>query len=176
MGRNQAKGKTGPDHITTASACADCALPIDNMAHMLLTCTHLLPHPWFHTAIIKLAKAAWNPHTPQAERYWTGHITATQLTDAFGRHISSSLLEHQFHVLEKSVTSILLPLYGGGLRMLRNRGLRHHNTDTASVTPITTPPHSQQRPSQDTHPTPKILQLLLATSTPRILSSARVRT
>ena len=197
MGRNRAKGKSGHDR-TTASTCADCAHPTDNMAHMLLTCTHpdiihiredvhqahhnkldklrtrTLPHPWFYTAITKLAKAAWNPATPQVERYWTGHITATQMADAFGRHISSSLLEHQFHVLEKSIASILLPLYDGGLRMLRNRGHRHHNVDTAPAAPV--PTHAKQRQPQDTHPTPKVLQLLQATSTPRTTLSARAQT
>eukprot|EP00602_Paraphysomonas_sp_CaronLab_P012627 CAMPEP_0185042942 /NCGR_PEP_ID=MMETSP1103-20130426/42635_1 /TAXON_ID=36769 /ORGANISM="Paraphysomonas bandaiensis, Strain Caron Lab Isolate" /LENGTH=232 /DNA_ID=CAMNT_0027583075 /DNA_START=655 /DNA_END=1354 /DNA_ORIENTATION=- len=132
IGRNRAKGKIG-DGLTTAAKCTDCDYTTDNMmAHMLLQCTHpevaqirehafqtqqtqldklhrqRHPPPWFHNALTKMARAAWDPTTPQVERYWTGHLTASQLANAFGCNISTSLLEHQFHKLEKPVTKILL--------------------------------------------------------------------
>jgi len=151
IGRNRAKGKIG-DGLTTAAKCTDCDYTTDNMmAHMLLQCTHpevaqirehafqtqqtqldklhrqRHPPPWFHNALTKMARAAWDPTTPQVERYWTGHLTASQLANAFGCNISTPLLEYQFHKLEQSVTKILLPLYNGGINMLKNRGCRHHN-------------------------------------------------
>ena len=101
------------------------------------------PRPWFHTALNKLAKAAWDPNTPQIERYWTGQLTASQLANAFGCNISTPLPEYQFHKLEQSVTKILLPLYNGGMNMLKNRGCRHHNIKVTPLTQPSTPTTSQ---------------------------------
>ena len=132
------------------------------------------PRPWFHTALNKLAKAAWDPNTPQIERYWTGQLTASQLANAFGCNISTPLPEYQFHKLEQSVTKILLPLYNGGMNMLKNRGCRHHNI---KVTPLTQPstPTSSQPHRTHTTTNSAILQLFQATSTPRAKPPTRTR-
>jgi len=133
------------------------------------------PLPWLHTALTSLARAAWDPTTPQVERYWTGQLTASQLANAFGRNISTSLLEHQFHKLEKSVTKVLLPLYNnGGINMLKNRGCRFHNIDVTQATPPSTPASSQPHRTHSTTK-PKILQLLKVTSTPRAAPFTRPR-
>ena len=197
MGRNRAKGKHG-DELTTAAKCTDCDHNLDNMAHMLLHCPHpeiaqlrehafhtqqtqltklhgqRQPIPWLHTALQRLARAAWDPTTPQVERYWTGQLTASQLANAFGHNISTTLHDHQFHKLEKSVTKVLLPLYNGGINMLKNRGCRFHSNDATAMTPTSTHASSQQC---HTNPTtnPTILQLLKATSTPRAVPHTRPR-
>ena len=197
MGRNRAKGKQG-DELTTAAKCTDCDHNLDNMAHMLLQCPHpeiaqirekafhaqqtqltklhekRQPIPWLHNALRRLARAAWDPDTPQVERYWTGQLTASQLANAFGHNISTSLLDHQFHKLEKSVTKILLPLYNGGLNMLKNRGCRFHRLDATTMTPPSANASSQPHHTHSaTNPT--ILQLLKVTSTPRAVPPKRPR-
>ena len=132
MGRNRAKGKSGHDR-TTASTCADCAHPTDNMAHMLLTCTHpdiihiredvhqahhnkldklrtrTLPHPWFYTAITKLAKATSTPRTTLSARAQTRQRQAQplrkQLLLTCGTHLNNQ--HHLHHRLALSYTSRL---------------------------------------------------------------------
>ena len=107
--------------------CTDPKQTTTSLAHMLLTCappdlTHIreyvhqvhhnkldklrtrtLPHRRVHTAIIKLAKSRMESKHPPATLL--PHNWPTTNSD----HISSSLLEFQFHALEKSITSILLP-------------------------------------------------------------------
>ena len=74
--------------------------------------------PWLHPALAKLSKAAWNTRTSQGERYWTAHISSSQLADAYGHTISPL-----HYMSNNSTSSSKNPLPSG-----------RHSTKTLSTT------------------------------------------
>ena len=118
--------------------------------------------PRFSTVLTKISSAAWNPNTPQVERYWT----ASQLANAFGHHISTAIQPQEFHQLEKLIIKILRSLYNG-FRMLKDRGRRHIQALTPSIQTTTHTTEPSQYVHRPTTPNPPILNLLQVSFTPK---------